>query len=73
MRLNDDLDIKSNDTKLLIGEIQFIDIPDDALRDDGSLDLEKSETATVSGLHSYYKSELIKRLGYAKPDMHQSR
>ncbi len=73
MKLKEELDITSNDTKLLVGEIQFIDIPDDVLRDDGSLDLEKSETATVSGLHSYYKSELVNRLGYAKPDLHQSR
>ncbi len=68
MRLKEELDIKSNGTKLLVGEIQFIVIPEDSQRDDESLDLIKCGTIAMSGLHSYYDTDLIARYAYARPD-----
>ena len=68
LSLEEEIDVKSNGTKLLVGKIELIDIPDGAQREDGSLDLVYCDTVAVSGLHSYYKTELLERHSYARPD-----
>lgn len=59
-------EIKANSTILIIGEIQSIYLPDNIIEDDGSLNIEKADTAAISGLYSYHKTTLIEKLAYAK-------
>ena len=43
-------------------------LPDDAVCQDGFLDLQKTGTLTISGLDSYHTTERLTRLSYAKPN-----
>lgn len=62
------IDLKINDTHLVIGEMLEISYPEDCQSPDGWLDLEKAGTLTVSGLDSYHVTSQLSRLSYAKPD-----
>ncbi len=68
MQFKERIDIKLNNTILLIGEIQHIFIPKDCLMSDGFLDLDLANTITCSGLDSYHTTQKLSRLSYAKPD-----
>jgi flavin reductase (DIM6/NTAB) family NADH-FMN oxidoreductase RutF len=59
--------IKENDTRLIVGEVVHISIPKEIITADGSLDLPKAQTVAISGLDSYLKTKLIKKLSYARP------
>lgn len=60
--------IQTNQTTLLVGEIQELIIDNELIEADGFLNLEKAETVTVSGLDSYHTTQRLGRLSYAKPD-----
>ncbi|MDI1315978.1 flavin reductase [Flavobacterium sp.] len=62
------IDIKINNTIMVIGEIVQVHFPEDCLSSDGFLDLERANTITCSGLDSYHKTVQLDRLSYAKPD-----
>lgn len=62
------INISTNKTVLVIGQINQVYFPNDCLCDDGFLDVEKAETITCSGLDSYHKTERLSRLTYAKQD-----
>lgn len=62
------IDVSVNNTKLIIGEIVEIYVPQDCIYDDGFIDLEKANTLTCSGLDSYHKTVQLDRLSYAKPN-----
>ena len=52
----------------MIGEIVLLDVPDDAVAEDGALDLGTAGTIALSGLDSYHRTSRVKRMAYAKPD-----
>mgnify|MGYP001555729901 FL=1 len=58
--------IEMNDTSLIIGEIKILDVNDDVIADNGYLDLEKAETAGISGLNSYYSLKKENEFPYAR-------
>lgn len=60
--------IKSNDTWLIIGAVEEIFFPAEAVLPTGQLALEKLGTVGVSGLDSYFSVSLLERLGYARPE-----
>ena len=62
------IDIKINNTIMVIGEIVQVHFPENCLTSDGFLDLEKANTITCSGLDSYHKTVQLDRLSYAKPN-----
>ncbi len=62
-------DIKSNGTVLIIGAIKQVYLPELYIGQDGFLDLQATGTITSNGLDAYYKTELISRLSYPKPDI----
>ncbi|MDO7877709.1 flavin reductase [Hymenobacter sp. ASUV-10] len=66
LRLREELPIH-NGTVLLVGTVEHIYLPDQALRPDGTLDLASLGTATVSGLDSYHAVGPPVRFGYARP------
>lgn len=59
--------IKYNDTILIIGRIEKLIVPDEAVQDDGCIDHEGLETVVVSGLYSYYDLSFNRKLQFARP------
>lgn len=62
------IDIESNGTILLIGEIKQLYFQADCLCDDGFVDIEKAKSITCSGLDRYHSTKHISRLSYANID-----
>ncbi|MFK7977205.1 MAG: flavin reductase family protein [Halioglobus sp.] len=69
MELREYQTLQINDTHLVIGEVISIDLPDDAVRADNSIDLCAAQSVALSGLDSYHTASLEKRMAYAKPDL----
>ena len=67
LQFEEEIDIKLNGTKLIIGSIQCIELSHKLLLKNGSLNLDSSETASISGLDSYYTSKKIATYPYARP------
>ena len=59
--------IKCNDTRLVIGKIEHLILPEEAILEDGDVVLEDLDTAALAGLYNYYKSEHLGKYGYVKP------
>jgi flavin reductase (DIM6/NTAB) family NADH-FMN oxidoreductase RutF/nitroimidazol reductase NimA-like FMN-containing flavoprotein (pyridoxamine 5'-phosphate oxidase superfamily) len=69
LQLREHRELDINGTHLVIGEIVAAQLPDAALRDDGAVQLHLGGTVALSGLDSYYRPGLLKRMAYAKPDL----
>lgn len=67
MKYVDEFLIPYNQTIMVVGEIQFFDVNEDMLQEDGFLNLGKGEIATISGLDGYAVPSLLKRLEYQRP------
>jgi flavin reductase (DIM6/NTAB) family NADH-FMN oxidoreductase RutF len=65
MRFKESVDIKLNDTAIVIGEIESIILPDKALIN-GDIDLEYTNGIGISGLNSYYSLKKIASYPLAK-------
>lgn len=68
IKFREKIDIKINDTIMVIGEIVQVYFPENCLSIDGFLDLEKANSVTCSGLDSYHTTQQLDRLSYAKPN-----
>lgn len=68
LRFREKIDIKINNTIMVIGEITEVYVPQNCLSKDGFLDIEKANSITCSGLDSYHTTKRLERLSYAKPD-----
>ena len=68
LNLVETIDIKINNTVMVVGEIQFFEIPDPTLQDDGYIDIEEAGSLSVTGLDSYHSVSRLTRLSYAKPN-----
>lgn len=68
LKFKEKIDIQSNGTVFVIGEVVEVFYPENCILEDGFLDLEKAQTLTCSGLDSYHKTIHLDRLSYAKPD-----
>jgi flavin reductase (DIM6/NTAB) family NADH-FMN oxidoreductase RutF len=66
MEMRQIIDISINNTKMLIGEIVHVLMDDRIVGIDGYVDHIRAGTVTVAGLDSYFKTEHLGRLGYAK-------
>ena len=60
--------IELNKTELVIGKVVEVELDNEILFDDGYLDIEKAQSATISCLDSYHSTQRIARYSYAKPD-----
>ncbi len=69
LRLIDEQELAVNGTHLVIGEVQHLHLPEDALTEDGALDPAAAGTVALAGLDSYYDATLLQRMAYAKPDL----
>ena len=68
MKLQEKIDIQINNTILIIGSIEFIEIDEMFIAQDGFVALDKINALASAGLDAYYETKLIERLSYAKPD-----
>jgi flavin reductase (DIM6/NTAB) family NADH-FMN oxidoreductase RutF len=59
--------IKYNNSFFIIGEIKAAYVPLQIIHEDGFIDLEKAEIVTSLGIDTYYKTEKLIKLPYAKP------
>ena len=67
MKYIEEYDIKSNNTKLIVGEIQGLYIEENLLENDGFINLSKGAVATINGLNGYAIPNLKERLEYQRP------
>lgn len=63
------IDIPLNGTKLIIGKILEVRLPESIIAPDGKLDLEAAQVVTATGLDTYHDTQLLARMAYAKPDL----
>lgn len=68
LQVRDIKPIELNGTVMVIGEIVEILLPDQALAEDGFVDLSQLDTVTIGGLDGYYRVRPMFRLRYAKPE-----
>ena len=67
LEFREKIDIKLNNTVMIIGEIVEVILDDLLIADDGKINLEASQTVAVSGLDEYHTAQSLGRLAYAKP------
>ncbi len=67
MQLLDEIPIPINGTVMMVGEIQHLYLPDEAVAENGWINLEKSGGVGISGLNSYYQLKQIDSFPYARP------
>jgi len=68
MRKVDEIPIQVNGTLLLIGQIEHLIIPDEAVDQKGYIDLSVFNTAGISGLNTYYSLNPVASFPYARPE-----
>jgi len=67
LELKEIIDIKSNNTKLIVGEVVLIEIQDSLRNSDGGINLDKAGTLASTALDTYFTITEHKQLPYAKP------
>ena len=67
LKLAETIDLKINNTVLVIGEVMDIIVQKDLVEADGNIDLAKADTVAGSGLDGYFTIKQLERLPYAKP------
>ena len=65
MKLEQKVDIAINNTILIIGSIQHIEMDDAMISSDGFVGLDQVDALACAGLDAYYETRLINRLTYA--------
>ncbi|WP_223787247.1 hypothetical protein [Marinicella meishanensis] len=67
LKLAQQIPIELNQTRLVIGAVELIELDERWLSPEGYIDLQAAQTAGISGLNSYYR--LIKQEAhpYARP------
>jgi flavin reductase (DIM6/NTAB) family NADH-FMN oxidoreductase RutF len=69
MRFVREILIPENDTRLIIGKVELVQVDDALLSEDGNLDLGGGVTMGAGGLETYYSHEAVGKFSYAKPDI----
>ena len=59
--------IQCNGTRLVIGKVEHLILPESAILEDGDVVLEDLDAVALSGLYNYYKPEHLGKYGYEKP------
>jgi flavin reductase (DIM6/NTAB) family NADH-FMN oxidoreductase RutF len=67
LRFVEEIPIKINGTILIVGEIEHLFMPENALFEDGNVDLNAVGDICVSGLETYHEVRQIARLPFARP------
>ena len=67
LQLKELIEMTMNSTTLVVGEVTHVLADELLIGDDGFIDPVKAGTVTLAGLDSYYTTEPLGRLAYAKP------
>jgi flavin reductase (DIM6/NTAB) family NADH-FMN oxidoreductase RutF len=67
LELEEEQKLSSNGNILIVGKVLEIFLPENSLLPNGSVDIISQNTVGVIGLDTYYTSEVIKVLPYARP------
>ena len=59
--------IAANGTLFIVGRVQEVFVPEEAVAEDGHVDHERLATLTVAGLDTYFRPGPATRLPYARP------
>ena len=65
----DEWKIPQNDCRFIVGQIRWVEFPEEAWEEDGFLDLEILEGVAMSSLDAYHKTRQLDRLSYAKKEV----
>tara|TARA_B100001287_G_scaffold266935_1_gene261436 strand:- start:3337 stop:3954 length:618 start_codon:yes stop_codon:yes gene_type:complete len=68
LELHEDIEIKSNKTRLIVGKVIAISIPDLCTENKPEMDFQKLKSINIAGLSDYYTLNKLKSLNYAKPN-----
>lgn len=66
LKFVEEVEVKSNHTKLIVGEIQEVIMPEDCLDDKGYVRLDRLFDVGIGGLNSYYSLRRIATFPYAR-------
>lgn len=66
----DEWEIPQNRCRFVVGQIRWVEFPEEAFAADGYLDIESLGVAAMSSLDGYHRTDKIHRLAYAKPDVY---
>lgn len=66
MKHVESIHIPSNNTYLVVGSIEHLVLPDEAINESGYIDLSITNTVGMSGLNSYYSLSKVDDLPYAR-------
>jgi hypothetical protein len=66
LELQEVIEIKSNETKLVVGKITDIHLPSNCVHENGFVDLQNAGSMSIGGLDAYYNLDLQARLSYAE-------
>ncbi len=73
MRFVREVEITENDTRFIIGEIEWIELPEAQLADDGYVNIEGAGSVAISALDGYHATQHLGRFSYAKPEKEPQR
>lgn len=66
LKFKEKIEIKSNNSYLIIGQITNIYVNSLFIDEDGTLNLEISDSLSVGGLNTYYKLQMLTKFPYAR-------
>ncbi len=66
MKFEQEIPIPLNDTIMVIGSIELLQINDEAINEKGYINLEQLDTAGISGLNSYYSLKFLESFPYVR-------
>lgn len=67
MKFLDRIHFTFNDTEFIVGEIVAVHFPENILSEEGSVNIAKANSLSVTGLDHYHELKALYRLSYAKP------
>jgi flavin reductase (DIM6/NTAB) family NADH-FMN oxidoreductase RutF len=67
LSLVEEIPIPLNDTRMIIGRVEHLVVPDRIIEENGHLDLSRIKDVGISGLNSYYSLTKIGQFPYARP------
>ena len=66
LKFQESVPVKANNTIMIIGSVEHIFVKDDAISNEGYIDLEKLKSTGIGGLNSYYSLKKISSYPYAR-------
>ena len=59
--------ISCNDTRLIIGRVECLQVPEGSIAADGDLPLDQLDLTAIGGLDTYYSGNKVSRFAYFRP------